>query len=147
MKPLNLSERNPNPPLSLTPGLVHLWSLSVKDLGPFALPEIYGTILNGQELQKFRGFAVDDAKLEFLAARLSIRTLLTMYFPQVERSSWQFEANQYGKPRVSNPQTGAPIEFNISHSGGEIICALTQAAALGIDIEKRKQQTYGKRPQ
>ena len=39
--------------------------------------------------------------------------------------------NKFGRPFLNHK-----IDFNISHSGGYVICAITDKAKVGIDIEK-----------
>ena len=43
------------------------------------------------------------------------------------------EIDSYGRPRV-----GPELDFNISHSGNYILCALAQGQRVGIDIEEHR---------
>jgi 4'-phosphopantetheinyl transferase len=43
-----------------------------------------------------------------------------------------FSANQYGKPLL----TGGDIEFNLSHSGGYALVAVSRGRNVGVDVEK-----------
>jgi 4'-phosphopantetheinyl transferase len=41
-----------------------------------------------------------------------------------------------GKPYIAAPAPGAPLNFNISHSGDAIAVALSRSADVGVDIER-----------
>jgi 4'-phosphopantetheinyl transferase len=46
-----------------------------------------------------------------------------------------FTENRYGKPALARGITDLPICFNLSHSGPVVVCALTLAHDIGVDIE------------
>lgn len=54
---------------------------------------------------------------------------------QCAPGSLSFAANHYGKPRLS--EAGA-LDFNVSHSGGFALIALSWTGAVGVDIERRE---------
>ena len=41
-----------------------------------------------------------------------------------------------GKPYIAAPVGGAPLNFNISHSGDVIVVALSRTADVGVDVER-----------
>ena len=49
---------------------------------------------------------------------------------------WQFEQIGEGKPRLLAGQ--AELDFNISHSGDLLVCAVTSGFPVGVDIEREK---------
>uniref|UniRef100_UPI0030CAB2EB 4'-phosphopantetheinyl transferase family protein n=1 Tax=Croceitalea sp. MTPC5 TaxID=3056565 RepID=UPI0030CAB2EB len=65
-----------------------------------------------------------------LLGKLMIRKGLKMYGFNDECLEL-IEYNKYGKPYISGK-----INFNISHSGDYVICAISENIKLGIDIEK-----------
>ncbi len=73
--------------------------------------------------------------------RLQVRqaALLDKLLLQKCQNKYGFRSNclsrivedEFGRPFVGNR-----IDFNISHSGGYVLCAITDSGMLGIDIEK-----------
>jgi len=54
-----------------------------------------------------------------------------------EKSLTELKYNQYGRPYLNKK-----IDFNISHSGNYVICAIANDLRLGIDIEKVDKIDY-----
>jgi 4'-phosphopantetheinyl transferase len=48
---------------------------------------------------------------------------------------WRFVSSPRGRPRVVLPDGGGSIDFNISHTRGCIVCAISGLARIGIDVE------------
>jgi 4'-phosphopantetheinyl transferase len=47
----------------------------------------------------------------------------------------RFTQNRYGKPELAPGITDQPVRFNLSHTRGLAVCALTLAHEIGVDIE------------
>jgi 4'-phosphopantetheinyl transferase len=47
----------------------------------------------------------------------------------------KLSCDRYGKPKITD-KIGQGLEFNLSHSGGYALCAITKNTPIGIDIEK-----------
>jgi phosphopantetheinyl transferase len=60
------------------------------------------------------------------------REVLSHYAP-VAPGDWCFEQGENGKPRLENPPR--PLDFNLSHSGDWLACAVTAGTAVGVDLE------------
>lgn len=48
---------------------------------------------------------------------------------------WRFVASPRGRPSIAPPVAGAAIDFNISHTRGCIVCAVSTLARVGVDVE------------
>jgi 4'-phosphopantetheinyl transferase len=60
------------------------------------------------------------------------REILSRY-AAVNPADWCFSAGPQGKPRVDAP---APqLEFNLSHSGDWLACAVRKGSSVGVDLE------------
>jgi 4'-phosphopantetheinyl transferase len=70
--------------------------------------------------------ALNDA-----ASSLPLRTLLAGYLDR-DVTAMRIERAEHGKPRVAGEPT---LEFNLSHSGGAMLVALSRSQPLGVDIE------------
>ncbi|NUQ64538.1 MAG: 4'-phosphopantetheinyl transferase superfamily protein [Pirellulales bacterium] len=51
-----------------------------------------------------------------------------------------FQYNAYGKPTLAEP-AGLPFQFNLSHSAGLAVCAVTRADEVGVDVECPDRRT------
>ncbi len=75
-------------------------------------------------------------KWEDQQATLLGKLLVRKGFEKLNRTEDPLAALQYSKH--NRPFISGPIDFNISHSGDYVICALSDQLHLGIDIEKTK---------
>lgn len=62
------------------------------------------------------------------------RVLLQLGVQRLGQPFHQIAYSKTGKPYFKNAKT----KFNISHSGGRVVCAITDLCDLGIDIEEVK---------
>jgi phosphopantetheine--protein transferase-like protein len=60
------------------------------------------------------------------------RRVLSQYAP-VDPADWQFALNEHGKPGLLGGEHG--LDFNLSHSGDWLACAVTAGIPIGVDIE------------
>ena len=52
-------------------------------------------------------------------------------------SEIEFDAGPHGKPQL----VGAPVRFNLSHSGDLALIALTARAEVGVDVERTSRRS------
>jgi 4'-phosphopantetheinyl transferase len=112
----------------LQPGSVHLWLLEV---GSVDDPASYGGLLSAEELRRCERFP-EASRAEAILTRVLLRTCLSRY-NAIAPQAWQFATGEHGKPFVSSPATD--LAFNLSHSGGWIVCAVSAAHELGVDLQ------------
>lgn len=127
---------------------------SVPDL---AAPDLSGSSLSGADLlQRYEALLSDDERSRmhnfhyerhrqlYLITRALVRTSLSEY-ADVEPAEWRFEKNNYGKPFISHPSARPglqpTLQFNISHTAGIIVCAITSGKEVGVDVEDRQRST------
>ena len=60
------------------------------------------------------------------------REVLSHYAPMAP-ADWCFVQGENGKPRLEDPPR--PLDFNLSHSGDWLVCAVTAGSAVGVDLE------------
>ena len=79
-----------------------------------------------QRMSRFRRWQDQQA---FLLGKLLLQqALYSMGYPA--DSLYQLQYNQYNRPFL-----GQSVDFNISHAGEYVICAITTKGRVGIDIE------------
>ena len=91
-------------------------------------------VLSLQELQHSETLKKQINKKCYIIAKAQIRLLLS---EQVESKAaqLQFYNNKHGKPILKQDSNAAIINFNISHSGSQILIAISKQGYVGIDIE------------
>jgi 4'-phosphopantetheinyl transferase len=94
----------------------------------------YVPLLSEAERVRWRRFLVRAAGDQYLAGRALLRTTLSRYAPVAEHA-WVFETNAYGCPSVSAPAAWRELRFNLSHTAGLVVCAVTRQSEIGVDVE------------
>lgn len=112
----------------LVSGELHVWWFDL-DRTPAELDALQGCLAE-DERQRVARFRFQRDAERALAARGLLRTLLGRYVGRPP-GDLQFEYGQQGKPGLA----GQPIHFNLSHSSGLGLCAITLDQAVGIDVE------------
>ncbi|MFL5066152.1 MAG: 4'-phosphopantetheinyl transferase family protein, partial [Xanthobacteraceae bacterium] len=125
--------------LRLEQGQVDIWLTHLSGIGDDLLRR-YEQLMSESEHARWRRFLVAHAQLQHLVARALIRTTLSRYF-DVPPQSWQFAANRYGRPHVTEPRQFRHVRFNLSHTGGLVVCAVAKARAIGIDVENIRRES------
>lgn len=71
----------------------------------------------------------------FVISRALVRACLTMH-GGLPPSAWRFAANAHGCPSVIAAQAGTPpLQFNLSHTSGLAVVAVTRGPRIGVDVE------------
>jgi len=86
--------------------------------------------------QKLRTPALRHA---YLASRVLCRAALSHY-THVDPATWAFTARKHGKPAIARPADFRAVQFNISHTDGLIVCVVTRAGEIGIDVEETSRE-------
>lgn len=98
------------------------------------LPAMLELLTDGERRQQTRFYFADDRK-RYLVTRAMARTVLSCY-ACIDPSAWVFSENAYGRPVIANRHDDtAGLCFNISHSRGLIVLAVTRNRELGVDVE------------
>ncbi|WP_261859217.1 4'-phosphopantetheinyl transferase family protein [Photobacterium sanguinicancri] len=100
-------------------------------------------LLNEEELAKAMRYRQPLARMHAIYIRAFLRVTLSRY-ARVRPNEWCFEYGEKGKPylcRAQRQQTS--LVFNLSHSGDQVLLAVTQTAdqkiELGVDIESERE--------
>jgi 4'-phosphopantetheinyl transferase len=56
------------------------------------------------------------------------------------RSAWKFRQNDYGRPEIANARSGRPLHFNLSHTAGAVVTAISHIAEIGVDLENMERK-------
>jgi 4'-phosphopantetheinyl transferase len=111
---------------------VHVWC------APLNLPDRYLSQL-AQTLSKDEGLRAkrlhfDKDKRHFIIGRGILRSILGRYLFE-DPKQLQFRYGTYGKPYLAKEFKDFPLCFNLAHSHGLAIYALTHGLEIGVDLE------------
>jgi len=115
----------------LEPGAVDVFITMPGELDDAVLLAEYDALLTDAERARKSRFVFERHRHENLVTRVLVRTTLSRYRP-LAPAAWRFEHNEYGCPRLE-PACG--LEFNLSNHPSMVVCAVTEGAAVGIDVE------------
>lgn len=118
--------------LTLSSNDVHVW-LADLEL-PAGQIEKLSLILSEDEQHRANRFYFEPDKKHFIAGRAILRTILSRYL-DLEPDTLQFSYGSRGKPALASPNTSRTLCFNLSHSNGLALYAVTRSRHLGIDLE------------
>lgn len=117
---------------------VHIWSIPLEHTGDLAR---YHVLLAPDEQARASRFYFERDAHHYTVGRATLRLILSHY-RGIAPAALQFTYNEYGKPALVHAQNPDGLEFNLSHSGGQALCALTYGHAVGVDIEAMKRLDY-----
>jgi 4'-phosphopantetheinyl transferase len=122
----------PPDPLVLEREEVHVWRATL-DLPAYRVQALEQTLApdEGTRAQKYH-FQKD--RIHFIVARGLLRAILARYLDR-DATALRFTYNEYGKPALVEEAGDDSLSFNVSHSHGMALHAITRNWAVGIDLE------------
>lgn len=92
------------------------------------------TLLPAEDLQRADRFCFERDRSEFVSTRAALRCALGRLLA-VTPSMVDLETDELGKPRLGWSHGETSIQFNVSHSRGRAVIAISRGPRIGIDIE------------
>jgi 4'-phosphopantetheinyl transferase len=117
--------------LALRSGEVDVWAFDVAC--PAEELSAYEAILALDERARASRFHFERDRSRFTCVRGSLRTLLGGYLG-AGPVDIAFEYGIHGKPALAR-RHGSPLKFNVSHSDGVALMAISHGVEVGIDVE------------
>lgn len=117
---------------SLSPGMVHIWRAPLDDSPERA--SLFRLYLSDDERTRADRCRTPHPQYQFIITRSILRILLSHYLG-ILPTHIQFNTQPHGKPMLEKPFS-LPIQFNVSHTQGMALIALTLKHAIGIDVER-----------
>lgn len=124
----------PQAPASVSPqtGEVHVWRVDLEQ--PEALVQTFRNTLEEDERSRADRFHFEKDRRAFTVSRGFLRQVLGSYLetkPEVVRFSY----GPYGKPALDGEHKNSSLRFNMSHSRGVGLVAVSDAREVGVDVE------------
>jgi 4'-phosphopantetheinyl transferase len=114
---------------------IHLWVTHSEAIVDSATLSRYFPLLNEQESIQQKRFHFEKDRHQYLVTRALVRSVLSLYAPEIAPEDWTFKKNDYGKPSISNSDLSVPLTFNLSHTEKLIVMAVTLDQEVGVDVE------------
>ncbi|WP_144152744.1 4'-phosphopantetheinyl transferase family protein [Paraburkholderia sp. BCC1885] len=109
------------------PADVAVWHVAMPPAGTC----VNGAVLDGDERERALRYRRPADRTRYAVTRAVLRELLGQRLG-TEPASLRFATSGHGRPELF----GIPgISFNVSHSGDHGLIAISQARAVGIDVE------------
>ena len=115
--------------ISLLEDEVHVWRLTLD-----RPVEAFREVMEPDELARADRFYFERDRKHFAVARGFLRMLLGRYL-QVDPKSLRFAYGPWGKPSLDAEFRQIPLRFNMSHSHGLALYAVTEEREIGVDVE------------
>ena len=121
----------PSKRLTLPNDEVHIWRIRAN----IATPQIESLlrVLSQDEREKVERFYFQKDKQQSIVARGALRHILSRYL-NMRPDDLQFSYGPQGKPKLEQ-SIQEYLDFNLSHSQGLILIAVSAGKQVGIDIE------------
>jgi 4'-phosphopantetheinyl transferase len=120
---------------ALEPGEIHLWLSFYDQLTDPQMDIACRELLNREERAQEARFYFPHDRRQYLFSRALLRRTLSRYVP-VDPADWVFSSNAYGRPQIVNAEAARlDLSFNVSHTRGLIVLAVTRQRILGVDVE------------
>ena len=121
----------------MTPHEAQLWCFFYEDAwaADASIAAAYDALITPDERQRVQAFRFEKHQRQCLAARALLRTVLSLHAP-VAPADWRFDTGRNGKPFIASPAAHPALYFNLAHTQGLVVCAVSRThARLGVDVE------------
>lgn len=114
-------------------GEVHVWQAHL-DL---AAPRVAALerLLDADERARAARFRAVEPRARYIASRGLLRALLARYLG-TEPHRLAFHCGRHGKPALAAESGASALRFNVSHSDGLALYAVTCGCEIGVDLER-----------
>ena len=117
---------------SLDDASVHVWLANIFLLEHCAAS--FDALIDADERARGSAFHSPLDRVRHLVTRGVLRALAGHYLDSPP-TALRFKRGTFGKPAITSPD-GAPLTFNVSHSGDVVLLAFARAGELGVDVER-----------
>lgn len=123
-------------PLTLDSGELHLWRIELDGDHP-----AQGISLSADEQERAARLLDPRDQQRFIQARSALRSILAGYL-DTPPDKLCFDYGEHGKPSIQHPAND--LHFNLSHSHGMALLAVSRQPELGIDLEWLQAKSHFK---
>ena len=114
-------------------GEIHVWRASLDVAAETS--RRCGQFLSAEERRRAAQFHFPRDRKRYILSRDTLRTLLGHYL-EVPPGEVTFDRGKNTKPQLASPFCRSGLHFNLSHSHGKLLVAITRGFPVGVDVEK-----------
>lgn len=111
---------------------LHIWKFEIPDSEERF--NHFNKLLSEDEIERAQRFYFHKDRNEYVCSRGFLREVLSKYI-EIDPTEIQFDYGKFGKPELASIANHAKIKFNISHSKGQALLAISDSDEIGVDIE------------
>jgi 4'-phosphopantetheinyl transferase len=116
---------------------VHVWRISL-ECDDAILVQLRETLVE-EERQRAARFHFEKDRRHFIAGRGALRAILALY-QDCSPDEVRFAYTSYGKPHLAGE---TEWRFNLTHSHGLALLAVTRSREIGVDVERIRDNLEG----
>lgn len=126
--------------LSLADDEIHIWRAALDQSAP-VVQRLRRTLAEDEATRAAR-FYFEHDRVHYIVARGALRALLGRYLG-ARPEQLRFSYSSYGKPALLTAPGEPTLNFNVSHSQGLALIAITRAREIGVDVEGIRPEFAG----
>lgn len=119
-------------PLVIEPIAVHVYDVELSR--HYDDIEALRSVLSEHERSRASRFVTERLQHDYIVSHGMTRLILGRYV-ECMPAELAFVQGEHGKPAL-DPRHASPVRFNLSHSGGKCLIAITNGREVGVDVEK-----------
>jgi medium-chain acyl-[acyl-carrier-protein] hydrolase len=119
-------------PADLGEGDVHVWGVGLDQ--PEESRADLRRLLSADEEARARRFHFPRDRDRFIVCRAALRQLLGRYLSRAP-GQLRFAYGAHGKPALAEDAAATGVRFNVAHSQGRALIAVTRGREVGVDLE------------
>lgn len=116
---------------------VELWFAELATFGSLLSSSDDIDVLSSVERDRGAAMSAADVRRDFLVSRILLRHILGARLG-IDPRQLEFAISEHGKPSLRVEGSQSPLYFNVSHSRGAWLLAVTRCGELGVDLETRR---------
>ena len=115
--------------LMLEGNTAHVWAVDLE-----RETHLLAEVLSADEWARADRFLFEKHRAHFVAARGCLRAILAKYM-ECKPGELAFFYGEHGKPALASPWDKSQLRFNLSHSAGLALIAVSRCCEIGVDVE------------
>jgi 4'-phosphopantetheinyl transferase len=118
---------------------VHLWIVDVDEAITHRSEGQILVALSDEDREQVDRARVPHVRRERLVSRALLQLGLCHYLER-RPGEWRISRGRLGRPDLVAQEGQPDLRFNLSHSGGLVVCGFTIGRAIGVDVESRERK-------
>lgn len=115
---------------------VDLWVLDLQENPAAGTLRRWADCLSLAERARAARYRQQERRVQSIAGRALLRHALS-FRKGGNPAAWEIDTGENGRPCLT--QIDHALDFNVSHTDGLAVCAVSNGSAIGIDVEHKKR--------